>query len=158
MKKAFIILAIGFLATVSISAQGFGGGRGERGGRTAPEQVKIDGTLQLQKGQFAVASGSNIYYVPMIGRYAGFIEGLKEGANVSFEGYVRGNFLRPVKMTVNGKTYELDGGRGPGGPGGGPGGPGGSADGGRKKDGFGKAGPWGFGPGSCCVPYGGPRK
>jgi hypothetical protein len=63
--------------------------------------------LQLHNGQFAVTSGNNIYYVPMIGRYAGFIDGLKEGSIVSFEGYVKGNFLRPVKMTIGEKSYDL---------------------------------------------------
>jgi len=100
MKKIVMILAIAFLAIGALSAQGWGG-------RGIPEQVKIEGTLQLQNGEFAVASGNNIYYVPMIARYVGFIDNLKEGANVSFEGYVAGNFLRPVKMTISGKTYDL---------------------------------------------------
>jgi hypothetical protein len=103
MKKVIFILLIAFLAVGALSAQGWGF-------RNAPESVKIDGTLQLHNGQFAVASGNNIYYVPMIGRYVGFIDSLKEGANVSFEGYVDGNFLRPLKMTISGKTYELAGG------------------------------------------------
>ena len=105
MKKAFILLTISFLAIGSISAQS------RRNNRTPPEPVKIEGTLQLLNGQFAVASGNNTYYVPMIGRYAGFIDGLKEGSNVSFEGYVKGNFLRPIKMTIGEKTYDLAVGR-----------------------------------------------
>jgi len=143
MKKIVIFFSIAFLAIGAISAQTRGGPR------TAPEPVKIEGTLQLHKGQFAVASGDKIYYVPMIGRYAGFIDGLKEGSNVSFEGYVAGNFLRPLKMTIGGKTYDLAG------------------DGaGRNKDlnnrndrnrknGLNDRGFNGFGPGGCCVPYGG---
>ncbi|MDR2575626.1 MAG: hypothetical protein LBC52_04195 [Treponema sp.] len=103
MKKVVFILLIAFLAIGALSAQGWGF-------RNAPESAKIDGTLQLHNGQFAVASGDNIYYVPMISRYVGFIENLKEGSNVSFEGYVFGNFLRPLKMTVSGKTYDLAGG------------------------------------------------
>jgi len=108
MKKVVIIFTVAFLAVGigSISAQGWGAGP-RSGSRNAPESVKIEGTLQLQNGQFAVASGNNIYYVPMIGRYVGFIESLKEGAAVSFEGYVSGNFLWPIKMTINEKTYDL---------------------------------------------------
>jgi hypothetical protein len=143
MKKIVIIFSIAFLAVGALSAQGWGP-------RTAPEALKIEGTLQLHNGQFAVASGSNIYYVPRIGRYVGFIDALKEGSNVSFEGYVAGNFLRPVKMTIGGKSYDLAGG---------------GAE--RNKDsmnrnnrdrrnwGLNDRGFNGFGPGGCCVPYGG---
>ncbi len=104
MKKIVIIFSIAFLAIGALSAQGWGP-------RSAPESVKIEGTLQLHNGQFAVASGNNIYYVPRIGRYVGFIDALKEGSNVSFEGYVAGNFMRPVKMTIGGKSYDLAGDR-----------------------------------------------
>jgi hypothetical protein len=104
MKKIVIIFTIAFLVIGTISAQG-------SGRQIIPEPVKIEGTLQLQNGQFAVASGNNTYYVPMIGRYVGFIDALKEGSNVSFEGYVRGNFLMPVKMTIGGKSYDLAAGR-----------------------------------------------
>jgi hypothetical protein len=133
MKKIVIIFTIALLAVGTLSAQVRGGRRGN------PESVKIEGTLQLHNGQFAVASGNNIYYVPRIGRYVGFIDSLKEGANVLFEGYVFGNFLQPVKMTISGKTYDLAGGGGPG----------------RNND-FNNRGPNGFGPGSggfgpgCC--------
>ena len=100
MKKIVIVFTIAFLVIGTISAQG-------SGRQKIPEPVKIEGTLQLQNGQFAVASGSNTYYVPMIRRYVGFIDALKEGSNVSFEGYVKGNFLQPVKMTIGGKSYDL---------------------------------------------------
>jgi len=147
MKKIVIVFSIACLAIGAISAQ-------TRGSvRTAPEAVKIEGTLQLHNGQFAVASGNNIYYVPMIGRYVGFIDALKEGSNVSFEGYVTGNFLRPLKMTIGGKTYDLAGaernkdsnnrkdrGRNDRA----------RKDWGRNDRGFNR-----FGPGGCCVPYSG---
>jgi hypothetical protein len=136
MKKIIIILAVAFLAIGTLPAQGWGG-------RGIPESVKIEGTLQLHNGQFAVASGNNVYYVPMIGRYVGFIDGLKEGSNVSFEGYVSGNLLRPVKMTISGKSYDLAVGAG------------------RKRD-LGNRGPNGFSPGygpGCCDPgYGRNRR
>ena len=101
MKKVIVILTIALIAIGTLSAQNW------RGVRNAPESVKIDGTLQLHNGQFAVASGNNIYYVLMIARYVGFIESLKEGANVSFEGYLSGNVLMPLKMTISGKSYDL---------------------------------------------------
>jgi hypothetical protein len=137
MKKVVVILTIAFLAVGTLSAQGWGP-------RNAPESVKIEGTLQLHNGQFAVASGNNIYYVPRIARYVGFIDSLKEGANVSFEGYVSGNFLLPVKMTISGKTYDLA-----------PGAALGSRNRGdsnnRNDRNFDRFGPgFGLGPGSCC--------
>ena len=133
MKKIVIIFSIAFLAIAALSAQGSGRQR-------IPEPVKIEGTLQLFNGQFAVASGNKIYYVPRIGRYVGFIESLKEGANVSFEGYVAGNFLQPLKMTISGKSYDL--------------GPGGAPGGGRMGD-FNNRNDRGFnGFGPRCGPYG----
>ena len=143
MKKIVVILTIALLAIGTISAQSPGRQRiPDR--QNIPEPVKIEGTLQLQNGQFAVASGNNTYYVPMIGRYVGFIDGLKEGAKVSFEGYVRDNFLRPIKMTISGKTYDLAAGPGRNG----------DFNNWNNRDlndrGFNR-----FGPGNCCGPYGG---
>jgi hypothetical protein len=123
MKKVVVILIVALLAIGTLSAQNWGR-------QTIPESVKIEGTLQLHNGQFAVASGNNIYYVPMIGRYVGFIDNLKEGSNVSFEGYVAGNFLRPLKMTISGKSYDL------------------AAD--RGINNLNNRGFNGFGPGNCC--------
>ncbi|MDR2923043.1 MAG: hypothetical protein LBU85_06860 [Treponema sp.] len=147
MKKTFILLAVAFLAVGALPAQGWGG-------RGSPEPVKIEGTLQLHNGQFAVASGNNIYYVPRIGRYVGFIDSLKEGSNVSFEGYVFGNFLRPVTMTISGKSYDLAGGANSGANSGASSGTDGGA---RKKGEFNNRGFNRFGPapGCCGSGYGG---
>lgn len=74
------------------------------------EPVTVEGTLQLQNGAIALASGDTTYLVPRLFRYVGFIDGLKEGAAVSVQGYVGGyNTLMPTAMTVNGKTYDLSG-------------------------------------------------
>lgn len=43
----------------------------------------------------------------MLRQYAGFIDGIKGGTRISIEGYAYGNILQPVKMTVNGKSYDL---------------------------------------------------
>ena len=134
MKKVVIIFTVAFMAIGALSAQGWGP-------RNVPESVKIDGTLQLHKGQFAVANENNIYYVPMIGRYVGFIDNLKEGSNVSFEGYVSGNFLRPVKMTIGGKSYDLGFIK--------------RNDRDRKERGLNDRGFNEFDPGNCCGPYSG---
>ena len=69
--------------------------------------VTMEGTLQLEKGLIALSSGDNVYYVPMLQRYAGFIEGIKEGAKISVEGFQFRNMLHPTKVTVSGKDYDF---------------------------------------------------
>ena len=97
MKKLGFVLVIAFLAISGISAQNWGN----------PQSITIEGTLQLQNGQIAVSTGSAVYFVPELGRYVGFIDGLREGSRVSVAGYAFGNYLQPVQMTLNGKSYDL---------------------------------------------------
>jgi hypothetical protein len=98
MKKLMLVLVITTVCAVgTVFAQNWGNS----------QPVTVDGTLQLQNGQFAVTSGNTTYYVPAIGQYVGFIDGLKEGSSVTIEGYVYGNILQPSKMTVNGKSYDM---------------------------------------------------
>lgn len=75
----------------------------------------IRGTLGLSSGRIAIKSGGLTYYVRGLERFIGFIDGLKDGAQVSLEGYasvpsVEGQTERlfyPVKLTLNGKDYEV---------------------------------------------------
>lgn len=79
------------------------------------QTVTVEGTLQLQNGHVVLVSGDTSYFVPWLLHYAGFIEGIKEGATVSVEGYTDGyDRLWPTSFTVNGKSYDLArfGGRG----------------------------------------------
>ena len=95
-------MVIACLAVSAASAQGWGGGWG------APSQtISVSGTLQLQNGVIAVTSGNNAYYVPALTRYIGFIEGLREGAQISMEGYASGNYIQPTRVTISGKTYDF---------------------------------------------------
>lgn len=78
------------------------------------ELVKVDGTLSLINGWIGLKSGGKTYYVPMLGKYAGFIEGLKEGAYVKMEGYEfpyavapEYSMLHVTKLTVGGKEYDF---------------------------------------------------
>ena len=78
----------------------------------APETVSVSGKLALANGRIALQSGENLYYVAGIRRLIGFIDGLKEGAQVSLEGYARnepGNVwvLWATKLTLGGKSYDL---------------------------------------------------
>ena len=102
MKKIGFVLVIAFLAIGTVSAQGWGGVWG------APSQTtSVTGTLQLQNGEIAVASGNTIYFVPTLTRYIGFIEGLREGAQISMDGFVSGNYFQPNRVTISGKTYDF---------------------------------------------------
>ena len=75
----------------------------------------IRGTLGLSGGRISVVSGNITYYVNGLSRFVGFIDGLKEGAQVSLDGYataptIEGQNYRtfyPVTLTLNTKTYEV---------------------------------------------------
>jgi hypothetical protein len=91
--------------------------QGEKRRVAAPEKTTISGTLGIAKGSIALKSGSDTYYVKGLGRFVGFIDGLKEGAQVTVEGYAfaiprtnEGKVFRVTKLTLNGKDYDLDSG------------------------------------------------
>ena len=98
MKKLMFLTVVVCLATGTIFAQGWGG---------VSPRITVNGTLQLQNGQIALAGGNTVYFVPSLGRYIGFIDGLKEGARVSVEGYAWGNYLEPSSVTIDGKSYDF---------------------------------------------------
>jgi len=79
--------------------------RGE-GQREIPK-VTVNGTLKLDRGLIAVESGETLLPVPMLNRYIGFISGLREGSNVSVEGFQIRNMLHPTKVTIDGQTYDF---------------------------------------------------
>ncbi|MDR0600330.1 MAG: hypothetical protein LBG84_09680 [Treponema sp.] len=100
MKKGIALLAVILAAGGMVSAQTWG----NPGGRA----VTVEGTLRLENGVIALASGTALYYVPALERYVGFIEGLKEGARVSVRGYLDGyGALTPAALTINGASYDL---------------------------------------------------
>jgi len=62
----------------------------------------------------AVIDKDTTYLAMSLNRYTGFIDGLKEGAAVTLEGYAlpspqndKVKMLRVQKMTLNGKDYDL---------------------------------------------------
>jgi hypothetical protein len=83
--------------------------------QTAPATTTVNGTLGLRGGRIVLASGDTSYYARGLERFIGFIDGLKEGAQVSIEGYVSPpsredateRLLFPVKLTLDGKDYEV---------------------------------------------------
>ena len=115
-KVLFVLLAFGLV--VMASAQGWGR-QGRTPGKNSPnlpaaETVTVSGSLIVANGSPALKSGDVTYIVGGINRLAGFVDGLKEGAQVTIEGRAftspRDNtlkFLRPVKLTLNGKDYDM---------------------------------------------------
>jgi len=82
--------------------------------RPTPESASISGNLTIAQGMIAVVSGETTWLVRGLNRYIGFIDGLKEGATVTLEGYAMPasrdkniKSLRVQKMTLNGKDYDL---------------------------------------------------
>jgi hypothetical protein len=80
----------------------------------SPESVSVSGNLTIAQGMIAVTSNNITYLARGLNRYTGFIDGLKEGAAVTLEGYAlpspqnnKVKFLQVQKMTLNGKEYDL---------------------------------------------------
>jgi len=109
MKKFIVLTILALAVTGMISAQaGFPGGPWGRGGwGTTAETTTVAGTIQIQNGVTVVVSGNTTYYVPMLMRYAGLIDGIKEGAQISMEGFADINMFMPTAFTVAGKQYDL---------------------------------------------------
>jgi len=103
MKKIVLFCLITAVICGSVFAQ------------TNTPTTNIKGALGLSNGRISVVSGNITYYVRGLERFVGFIDGLKEGAQVSLDGYatapaMEGQTYRsfyPVKLTLNGKVYEV---------------------------------------------------
>ena len=126
-KMIFIFLSIGLVTAVF--AQGWDqrriipddGNRPDRPERLRPEQnrpaveaVTVSGSMIVAHGFPAVKSGDVTYIMSGINRLIGFVDGLKEGAQVTVEGSAFSlrheenvKFLRPLKLTLSGKIYDL---------------------------------------------------
>jgi len=132
MKRTILFFTLVFCATALVLAQGNncwgpgcfpGGPRPYAWGqnsprnqtpRPSPESVTVTGNLSISQGMIAVVSGDTTWLVRGLSRYVGFIDGLKEGAQVTLEGYTMPSprndkikSLQAHKMTLNGKDYEL---------------------------------------------------
>jgi hypothetical protein len=117
MKRFCLLMIIAVLFTNAAFAQDRDNRRPgtppPRVEQPVPETVSVTGTLQLQNGFIVLVSGENVYNVPMLMRLSGFVDGIKEGKQVTVEGYGNRNMLHPTKLTVDGKTYDFPV-RGPG--------------------------------------------
>jgi len=110
-KILFAMMILGFAAMVQ--AQVWGPGWNQRN-MPATETVTVSGTMVVAQGMPALKSGDVTYFISGISQLIGFIDGLKEGAQVTIEGVAMTSprdknmkFLRPYKLTINGRTYDL---------------------------------------------------
>jgi hypothetical protein len=86
----------------------------QRGFPPSSENVNVSGNLTIAQGMIAVTEKDTTYLVMGLNRYIGFIDGLKEGAAVTLEGYALPSphnktvkLLNVQKMTLNDKDYDL---------------------------------------------------
>jgi hypothetical protein len=99
--KRITFLFIAVLLTGSLYAQD----RSDRQREVTP--VTIEGILKLERGIVAVESGDTVYFVPILTRYIGFIDELKEGEMISVEGFEFRNIIHPTEITIGGKSYDF---------------------------------------------------
>jgi len=119
MKRLVIFLIIAVLIVSGVSAQAIKDQSSpspqEKKELPAPRNsrvreanpVTMEGVLKLEKGFVAIENTGNVYVIPMLNRYIGFITGLREGARVSVEGYEFNKTIRPTKVTIEGKSYDF---------------------------------------------------
>ena len=77
----------------------------ERFREAAP--ITINGILKLERGIVAIQSDGETYLIPMLNRFIGFIGGLREGANISVEGYKIRNIINPTNVIIDGQSYDF---------------------------------------------------
>ncbi|MDR1286593.1 MAG: hypothetical protein LBK08_03205 [Treponema sp.] len=114
MKRiiAIVLFAAGTAGMIFAQSAGDAPANRPGAGRRLPEKTTVSGTLGLREGMIILESGDSFYYVPGLSRFAGFIDGLKEGAAVSIEGRVfrspSGSLvLRTEKLGIAGRSYDL---------------------------------------------------
>ncbi len=106
MKKLVIIAMMGLVLAATLSAQNTQ--------RTAAETLSISGTLAVENGLIALKTENQTYYTHGFQHLINFVDGLKEGAALTLEGYVLPYQRDPeylhfmsTKLIINGKSYEL---------------------------------------------------
>ena len=124
MKKTLIVIAIACIAVGAASAQPRmgqmtvpGNGRGfntQASNTIVVEKITLEGALQLVDTRVAIKKDNKTYFVMIPHNLFGFIDGLKEGANVKIEGYsheipgVKDSYaVRVSTLTINGRTIDL---------------------------------------------------
>ncbi|MDR3283762.1 MAG: hypothetical protein LBS97_01115 [Treponema sp.] len=125
MKRTVLVVVLGALLLGTMTAQAGNPSRQDRRTpkeapgdgpefRGRPEALTITGTLEAANGRPALKDGDTAYSVMGIDGLIGFVDGLKEGAQVSLTGFAspgpRNDAFRVLwvsKLTFNGKDYEI---------------------------------------------------
>ncbi len=116
MKKLIIAGLVVLVALGSVSAQGFGPAQGfqPQAQMSAQTKTTIEGKLALVQGHPSIVVKDKTYFVRLPQFMYGFVDGLKEGANVKLEGYetavpyAPNSFIfRASTLTLGGKSYDL---------------------------------------------------
>ena len=120
MKRILMVTLLALSAVALISAQGMNrNGPGNRGdNRATPqvvsEKITVTGNLSLANGMIAIKSNDITYLIPGLMRYVGFIDGIKEGSQVTIEGNAisrqadaKTKVLSAQKLTIGNKEYEM---------------------------------------------------
>jgi hypothetical protein len=124
-KRISIIAALIFIAALS-----FANGQQEPAAAASGQTITVKGTLTFENLLHPTLKGSDKTYYLLVPRYLPYQAGLKDGAEVTVQGYivndlprwdVPDNALFVTKATINGKDYDLSqyhrgmmGGYGPG--------------------------------------------
>jgi hypothetical protein len=123
MKKILLLAVTALSVTGFIFARDYGPpgpdrrpGQGfDRRIQNDGEPLTLNGTLEWLNGRIAVKAGDKTYFIRGIRELAGFVDGLKEGAEVTLTGRAYNmaytpeyGFFRTEKVTFNGKDYQLD--------------------------------------------------
>ncbi|MFP3089568.1 hypothetical protein LQZ21_04495 [Treponema sp. TIM-1] len=114
MKRSILFSILALVAVGLFAQNGSDRARGPRTPPEPPQAVTVSGNLALIDARIGLESGGNTYYVMGIDRLIGFVDGLREGAPVTLEGYEfplpaapEYRFLRVLKLSFNGKDYDL---------------------------------------------------
>ena len=79
-----------------------------------PEPITLTGSMIVANGRPAFKSGDITYYISGVNQLIGFVDGFKEGAQVTVEGRAYDiprtenvKFLMTSKITIAGKSYDI---------------------------------------------------
>jgi hypothetical protein len=119
MKRILIIALLMVSAAALVTAQGTDR-RAPRsqGGKVMPqvsnEKITVTGNLTIANGMIAIKNDGVAWVIPGLFRYVGFIDGLKDGAQVTIEGTAmskqadaKTRVLMPLKLKMGNKEYEM---------------------------------------------------
>ena len=121
MKRILMITLLALCASALVFAQGARGQAPDtekvmRRTQAVPssEKLTITGNLTIVNGMIAVKKDDASFLLPGLLRYAGFIDGIKDGAQVTVEGLARSQqadsktkVLLIQKLTIGNREYEM---------------------------------------------------